>query len=320
MLTVVMCVYNGAELLERSLKSVLTEQALDMEVVLVNDGSNDSTGDLARSYAKADQRLRVIENERNEGITRSLIKGCRIAGGRYIARQDAGDVSARDRFAKQAEVLETRKNVAIVSSWVRYEGPGGERAGGIKHDPGEADAALSITSANQRRVRGPYHGAAMFRRSDYEAVGGYRQQFYFAQDVDLWLRLHERGIHWIIPEELYTARLAPESISGRHRAEQDKCLDLAVRSAWARRAGESEQPWLDQASAIVPPTDQHPGRMRRLRALSLYSMGCQLRIESPGSAGRYFIESIKVYPFNPKAWVRLAENLCLRGRGCLTER
>ena len=315
-----MCVYNGADLLERSLEGVLNKHGLDMEVVLVNDGSNDATSDVLRAYAKADQRLRLIENERNEGITRSLIKGCAIARGRYIARQDVGDISGGNRFPKQAAILDADPNVSMVSSWVRCEGPHGERAGGVHHDPNQADAALSITCAKQRRVRGPYHGAAMFRRSDYEAVGGYRKEFYFAQDVDLWLRLHECGHHYVIAEELYTARLAPESISGRHRAEQDKCLELAVRSAWARRAGESEQPWLDQASAIVPPTDQHPGRMRRLRALSLYSMGCQLRIESPGSAGRYFIESIKVYPFNPKAWVRLAENLCLRGRGCLTER
>lgn len=312
-ISVVCAVYNGAPGVAATLDGILAQVDVSMEVVVVNDGSTDGTTMCLDDYAARDERVRV-EHQENCGITAALVRGCRVARGEYIARHDAQDISAPSRLKQQVEALRSESDVALVSSWVRFSGPEQEPAGAVRQAPESADNALAITERTQKRVRGPYHGSVMFRRMDYEAVGGYRSEFYFAQDVDLWLRLHERGRHHIVPKELYTAQLDPDSISGRHRAEQDRCLELAVAAAWARRAGGSEAPYLAQAAKVRPSNPDGTPRPARLQAGSLYSMGCHLLAESPGSASRYFVRSLRVYPFNPKAWIRLVESVGRRWR------
>lgn len=308
-LSVVLVMRNEGEFVADAMEGILALCDERSEVVIVDDGSTDSTLKVLRNFQKMDQRVRVYTQEK-QGITKGLTRGCEKARGTLIARSDARDRSFNDRFRKQREVLIKKNEVAFVSSWVRYEGPDGEFIDDIRPDPDRANDGLQITSEKQKRVAGPYHGSTMFRRLDYESVGGYREQFYFAQDVDLWLRLHELGSHQIVPEVLYGTRLDPDSISGRCRAEQDRCLELAVEAARARRAGRSEAPYLAEAGRIRPPSEavESPAAARRRRAGSLYFMGCMLTGESPGAAARYFRKSLGVDPFQPKAWLRLVHS------------
>ena len=87
-----MSVYNGATELSVTIDSVLTQDGVGLEFIIVNDGSTDATGSLLDDYARRDARVRVIHQE-NKGLTASLIRGCAAANGEFIARQDVGDIS-----------------------------------------------------------------------------------------------------------------------------------------------------------------------------------------------------------------------------------
>ncbi len=96
--TVVMCTFNEAKALDRSIASVLDQEASDLELVIVNDGS----GKILDDAAFRDPRLKVV-HKRNEGLTKALVEGCAMVSAPWIARQDADDLSLPGRLRAQLE-------------------------------------------------------------------------------------------------------------------------------------------------------------------------------------------------------------------------
>ena len=114
--SVVMSVYNGAPLLRETMDSILAQEDVDVELVVVNDGSTDGSGAILDDYARRDRRVRVIHQE-NRGLTRALIAGCAAARAPLIARHDAGDLSHPRRLIKQKSAFSAAPDLAFVSSW-----------------------------------------------------------------------------------------------------------------------------------------------------------------------------------------------------------
>lgn len=102
--SVVMGVRNGDDSIASTIGSLTSQQGVDLEVIVVNDGSTDRTAEILATLAAADPRLRVINRE-GRGLTASLIEGCQMAEGDFIARQDAGDWSLPGRLQRQAAFL-----------------------------------------------------------------------------------------------------------------------------------------------------------------------------------------------------------------------
>ncbi len=119
--SVVMAVHNGVAFLRRTLDSVLAQDDVDFEFVIVNDGSSDGTATLLSKYTSKDSRIKVLSQE-NRGLTNSLIRGCGEARGLYIARQDAGDVSLPERLSYQLKMINQREDCVLVSCGTRFCG------------------------------------------------------------------------------------------------------------------------------------------------------------------------------------------------------
>src|SRR4030095_3947167 len=199
--SVVMSVYNGAGSLRKTVDCILSQEGVNLELIVVNDGSADESGKILDEYANHDTRVKVIHQE-NQGLTRALIAGCASARGKYIARHDVGDISVSDRLQKQLTCIEQSVDCAFVSCGARFVGPKGEHLYDVKNDA--ADPWASLLTLELSEIKGPSsHGSTMFSRERYERVGGYRAEFYFAQDLDLWIRLAEGGKHIATPELLY---------------------------------------------------------------------------------------------------------------------
>lgn len=119
-ISVVMPVYNGAKYLKYSIESILNQTFEEFEFIIINDGSSDSSKDIVSSYN--DKRIIYIENSKNIGIIQSLNKGLDFASGDYIARMDSDDISTKDRFKIQYNIIEKNHNIGLCGSFIRHFG------------------------------------------------------------------------------------------------------------------------------------------------------------------------------------------------------
>lgn len=305
--SVVMAVRDAASTVAATIESVLAQTDGDLEFIIVDDGSRDRTPEILALYAAADPRLRVIANAEGVGLTRSLIIGCAAARGQFIARQDAGDLSHPRRLELQRACLGQDERLAFVSCWTEFVGPELEplyvaRGSGVATEPAE----IIDLAREHGIVDGPTcHPSVILRREAYERAGGYRSQFYFGQDWDLWYRLAARGRFQMVPEVLYTARVTPVSISGRWREAQQQLARLSHAALLARGRGEDDADIIESAAKIRPKRE-HAGGSRHQ---GLYFVGEALRHNGDHRARRYLLAAVRERPTYLKAWLRLAQTL-----------
>lgn len=311
-ISVVMSVYNGAVGLGETLASVLSQAGCSFEFVVVDDGSTDETGRILDEWVLKAPRLRVI-HQQNAGLTGALIKGCAEARGEFIARQDAGDISLPGRLREQVNALREDGELAFVSCHSRYVGPQGEflyQHGGT----GLAKAPVNIIDIRQPHgvLDGPsHHGSVMFRQDSYIKAGGYREQFYFGQDWDLWYRLGLAGKFQMIPATLYQARIGINDISTSSKQLQEEFAKLSLQSLKQRCVGQSDAEVLVRANALRSRIKRNGRRGRT--GLGSYFLGESLRRNGEIAKARHYLwQSIKDNPANLKAWVRLGQTALKR--------
>jgi glycosyltransferase involved in cell wall biosynthesis len=299
--SVVVGIRNGMPAVSEMVRNLLSQAGVRLELILVDDGSADGSENVLKAYARRDSRVKVFRQE-HSGLTKALIRGCSLARAEYIARQDVGDASLTGRLQRQRECLEARPDAVVVSCGARFVGPRGEHLYDVLRD--EVEVVASLRSGGTERLTGPaHHGSVMFRRAAYEKVGGYRPEFYLAQDLDLWVRLAEVGNYAVVPEVLYEAVVGPGSLSMTHRRQQLALTELIVESARCRRAGVSDHDVLSRAGAIRPARSGSAGRLARSRAL--YFIGSCLRQRRDAAATGYFLQAVRENPLHVKAWWRL---------------
>lgn len=288
--SVLMGVYNAAPTLARTLDSILTQEGVEFEFIVVDDGSTDGSGEILDRAAARDPRL-VVLHQANAGLTVSLQRAADRARGKYLARQDAGgDRSLPGRLAAQARCLEQRADATFVTCGHRYLDEQDVLICDETRDEKDIEAGLS--TLRYPGIRGIMHASAMFRAAAFRSVGGYRPEFKVAQDIDLWLRLHELGTCAAVPEILYDCRFDLGGISRRNYAQQMAFAELAVRCAISRRAG--------QAEPLLQPRDQIEGiRMKSEREQAAeyhYFVACCLRRRDPGRARKHYWRAWRAQP------------------------
>jgi hypothetical protein len=199
-----------------------------------------------------DTRLKITSGV-HEGLTESLIKATGVATGRYVARQDADDVSEPNRFEAQVRYLDSNPESALVGSAYTVI----DEAGTSLFDR-TMPSGVEITDALDAGKSPFAHGSVMMRRDALNDAGGYRSQFYFAQDFDLWLRIAERHRVENLAEALYRWRLPIGGDSSGKRYQQKAYVRLALECARARQVGEPEP--LDRVAVV---RDTEPGPLWR---------------------------------------------------------
>jgi glycosyltransferase involved in cell wall biosynthesis len=297
--SVVVSVYNGETYLERSLHSVLAQERVSLELIVVDDGSTDGSARVLEKLAQADARVRVLHQE-NQGLTRALIRGCREARGEFIARHDADDLSLPGRLALQIELLRSSATLSMVSCCARALGPRDEELFTVVR-PTDSQSA---TDALRRGEQGPCgHGSVLFPTQAYHLVGGYREEFRYAQDWDLWLRLTEVGQIAYVPELLYCYRLSESSISAHRRGQQLRLKQLAHACQQARSSGGPEQRFLKEAVRVCSEPVNSSGNNR---AGNSYFIGKCLLDRRDRRALGYLKRCVRQAPWNWRHWAALA--------------
>lgn len=302
--SVVMGVYNGRNSIDRTISSVLSQSGISFEFIVVDDGSTDGSSAILRKYEACDNRVRVLRQS-NQGLTRALVAGCGLARGRYIARQDCGDVSLQGRLAELASCLDANPDTLMVSCGTRFLGPLGEELFTVNQS--SEVLMRGLLASDPEALRGPsHHGSTMFRRDAYEKVGGYRSEFRVAQDLDLWTRLAEVGRCVAIDATLYEARLEAGSISAARREEQVEATRVIADCIRQRRNGASDlvvlEKWLQTSRRQAP-------RRKRSKASTdasfYYFIGSILQDRQPAASRNYFQRALLASPFHVRSLAKL---------------
>ena len=233
LVSVLMGVRDGGAHLRGALDSVLAQSLRDLELIVVDDASTDGTPQLLAAYE--DERLVVVRNEENLGLTRSLNRALDRARGHFIARQDADDRSLPERLTRQVKYLERRPELSLCGTWARFIDYSGHVVG-AGHPPGDS-AELAAGLPLENKI---FHGTILARRALMDALGGYRDAFRYSQDYDLYLRALAGHRLANLPEELYELRFHTASISDRHAELQHRYRALARRLHTQRLASGSD--------------------------------------------------------------------------------
>lgn len=310
--SVVMSVYNSAPTLNETMDSVLSQQGVELEFIVVNDGSTDGSGEILDQHAARDRRVRVL-HQSNTGLTAALVRGCREARGELIARQDAGgDISLPGRLAAQCDVLQASPDIAMTSCGTRFVCPDGQFLFDVSQTTEQLAAGLSSLTSGE--VKGPSsHPSVMFRRNAYQTAGGYRTIFRVAQDLDLWMRLFEIGKCHAMPDVLYITRLSAGSISSTRRSEQVRTTKALLAAAALRRSGHDDREALLQLTAVEPGPGARSQFSRCLDKARLhYFMGSCLRSRDPDRARAHYNLAFRSCALYPRTWYGLLQSLRLR--------
>ena len=209
MVSVVMPIYNGEKYLSQAIESILAQTYTDFELIIVSEfGTNQASQAIIEQYAKADNRIVVIENESRLGIAASLNRGLRAAKGEYIARMDGDDISLPQRLEKQVEFMDANQDVAISCTRVSYIGENGKKLyykDNLSEDPDQIKADLLFFCFI-------HHPSVMFRKSAiFEHDLLYDESYTAAEDHELWCRASRLVRIAAIPEVLLKYRWSRKS-------------------------------------------------------------------------------------------------------------
>lgn len=190
--SVLMPVYNAASTLEEALESLRQQTFGDFEIVAVDDGSVDGSGDLLEEWRKKDPRLRPILAG-HAGLIEALNRGLAECRGPLVARMDTDDVSHAQRLEKQVDLLERRPEISVASCLVELFPPDQVAAGFRIYVDWLNGLVEHEEIGREIFIESPIvHPSAMVRRAELVELGGYQERGW-AEDYDLWLRYHAAG-------------------------------------------------------------------------------------------------------------------------------
>ena len=245
LISVVIPMRNGEPYIRDTLASVLSQGGVELEVVVVDDGSTDGSPQTVASMG--DGRVRVIAGP-SQGIAPSLNAGLSAAAGDYIVRCDADDLLEPGRLAAQAAWLEEHDDYAAVCGSYVTVSPQGKLVSEL--DTGAE--AVEITDELHRGKTRTHFGTFMTRLSVIEALGGARPYFNGVEDMDLQLRIGTSGRVWYEPSRVYRYRLHSASSTHTQPSPQRVFLTETARRFALQRAAEGTDD-LEAGRAPAPP-------------------------------------------------------------------
>ena len=264
--SVCMPVYNTERYVAEAVESILAQTFGDFEFIIVDDGSTDGSRAILERYAERDDRIRLISRP-NTGIGGARNEALRLAKGELIAVMDSDDVALPERFEVQLAYLREHPEVVCLGSKVQC--------------------------------------SMMMRREAVLAVKGYDPELNSAEDLDLVLRLSERGKLVNLPQALQKYRWHDQSISAKKQAWQLDRARLAVLRACKRRGIER------RGVSIAPyrPTD------RRSRFEHAVRFGWTGYMRGDREVAQvYAAKALRLIPWRSDGWRLLACADLKRGR------
>lgn len=199
-ISVVIPAYNAEPYLPAAIESILRQTFSDFELIIIDDCSSDGTAEVINHYSKLDHRIRAYRNPVNLGIAGNRNRGVSLSDSKYLAWQDADDISLPFRLEKQYQLLELDCDVGIVGGFIEI----------FKNDKILGTRKYATADAELRRCIFRYspiaQPTAMIRLEALRLTGNYNLKYPPAEDLDMTFRIGEHYKFANIPEVLIRYR------------------------------------------------------------------------------------------------------------------
>jgi glycosyltransferase involved in cell wall biosynthesis len=185
LVSIVIPVHNGEKYIKEAIDSCFAQSYANIEVIVVDDKSEDTTLDILRGYG---DKISVIPVEKQNGLGNVINIGIRASKGKYIARMDADDIMYPERVQKQVEYLESNPNCVAVGGQIDIVDENGSITGHREYAIEDKDIKKN------RFLFMPFaHPAVTLRRSTVEDIGLYPENMWKVEDVKFFLILSTKG-------------------------------------------------------------------------------------------------------------------------------
>ncbi len=276
LVSVVIPTYNYGRYLPEAIDSVLGQTLADREIIVIDDGSTDDTGEIVRGYG---DRVIYLTQE-NTGLATTRNRGCAVARGEYLAFLDADDVWLLDKLEVQVRALERNPDAGMVCGSMNRIDVDGRPLPGPKPSIPPGETTLEML---ERGTALP--STWIVRRSCFEGIGGFDESLTAMEDYEFALRvaMHSRVI--CLPEILVNYRVHSDSLSNH-----TEMMVLGYLQVFEKLLGD----WDDRAMRRI---------MRRSQAQYRYRMA-KIRFHGGeiGSARRLIAQALAAAP--AFAWPR----------------
>ena len=202
-------VRNGQEYLPSLIPSILGMLTKSEELIIVNDGSTDSSPTIIEEFAKIDSRIKLISTT-GLGLVNALNLGIKASTNGWIARFDVDDTYSQLRLDRQRELIDD--DIALIFADYKFISNKGRSLGHVYSAIYPLPSALAIISG-QRSA----HPVVLINKQILIRCGGYVESDFPVEDLALWMRISTMGTIVSVPEVLLCYRLSINSISANNR-------------------------------------------------------------------------------------------------------
>lgn len=207
--SIILPTYNGSDFIRDSIDSILNQTYKDWELIIVNDCSTDNTLDIIHEYANNDTRIKVISNEQNQKLPKSLNIGFNSSKGDYLT-WTSDDNMYRTNAIEQM-VLYLEKHLEEVMVCAKFD---------FVDEEGNYQSTSADYSNDLMLSRDCVGACFMYRRRVLEEVGGYDPDYFLVEDYEYWLRiLFKYGNIGYLNENLYLYRNQSKSLTATRMKE-----------------------------------------------------------------------------------------------------
>lgn len=183
LVSVIIPAYKAAHTIGLAIESILGQTYQNLEVIIIDDRSPDTTWEVINKYAAQDKRIRPYQNDVNMGVGGNRARGIELAKGEFICWQDADDISMPDRIESQLQLLLDDPNIGVVGGYLEFFGEG-VKPSIRKYAASDADLRKTIFRYNP--VAQP---ASMFRKECFDKLGGYDPSLKLSEDLEMFFRV-----------------------------------------------------------------------------------------------------------------------------------
>ena len=208
LVSIVLPVYNGAEHVQKAIDSVLAQTYADFELIAVDDCSTDNTLEILKANAKRDSRIKVLSNETNLKLPRTLNAGFAVAGGKYLTWTSDDNKYKPNALEAMVGALEADASADMVYADFTNIDADDNVIGEMSLAEPDALVAWNCCGA-----------CFLYTKRIAEHVGPYDADLFLAEDYDYWMRIYAVGRVVHLPEDLYCYRRHAQSLSETRKAQ-----------------------------------------------------------------------------------------------------